>query len=267
MTEAPLDEPIARTPHTAEREFLTQLLRRKPFVSWAIAATCVAIFGLEVLWGHGEPVSVASRMGAEIPSRVLAGEWWRLLSATLLHVGVVHLAMNMLAFLAFGTFLERVIGGARYLILYILSGLGGSLLSLTRQSDVPGLGASGGIWGLMIAGAVMVTWRPAMLPPRLAIQLRRRAWTPVVLNGLISLAPGIDLRAHLGGGITGALLLLWFTRSWAPSTLPSASRMTRIAAVLLAAILAVSAASAFIAGKPWDLALRESALRATHARR
>lgn len=233
--------------------FQDAVMQRKPFVSWAIAAVCVVFFGLQYWWGSGLPVLAASRMGAEIPSRVLAGEWWRLFSVMLLHANVFHLAMNMLALLSFGPFLERLIGNGRYLALYVLSGLGGSLLSLTRGGDTIGVGASGGVWGLMVAGAVAVTWPRGLMPAPLALQLRQRAWTPVLINVVYSLQPGIDMLAHLGGGLAGGLLVLVLGRGGTEQRPLERSPLFGALGAAMGLLLAGSMGLALEQGKPWQL--------------
>ena len=206
-----------------------------------------------MLWGDGQPVMAASRMGAEIPNRVFAGDWWRLFSVMLLHANFAHLAMNMLALLSFGPFLERLMGSGRYLVLYVLAGLGGSLLSLTRGGEGIGVGASGGIWGLMVAGAVAVTWPRGLLPASLALQMRQRAWGPVVINLFYSLQPGIDMRAHVGGGIAGGLLVLALTRGGLHSGPLQPSRVINLLAAIVALLLCTSMGIALNQGRPWDL--------------
>lgn len=244
--------------------FQAAVMQRKPVVSWAIAAVCVAIFALQMLWGEGQPVIAAARMGAEIPNRVLAGEWWRLFSVMLLHGNIFHLVMNMLAMLSFGPFLERLMGSSRYLVLYVVAGLGGSLLSLTRGGDTIGVGASGGIWGLMVAGAVVVTWPRGLMPASLALQLRQRAWLPVGINLIYSLQPGIDMLAHVGGGLAGGLLVLWLTRGASgnepmkptEASGPMEQRGNKgfsLAAGAVALLLTSSMGIALVQGKPWEL--------------
>lgn len=235
------------------RGFLASVMSRKPVVSWAIAVVCVALFGLQWLWGDGQPVMAAARMGAEIPNRVLAGEWWRLFSVMLLHANFFHLLMNMMAMLSFGPFLERLMGSGRYLLLFVLAGLGGSLLSLTRGGDGIGVGASGGIWGLMVAGAVVVTWPRGLLPASLAHQMRQRAWLPVGINLMYSLQPGIDMLAHVGGGIAGGLLVLALTRGAVPNETLKPSKLFNLAAAAVALLLAASMGIALVQGKPWTL--------------
>ena len=235
------------------REFQAALMQRKPVVSWALAAVCVATFTLQMQWGDSQPVMAAAAMGALIPTRVLEGEWWRLFAVMLLHANFIHLLMNMMATLSFGPFLERLMGSGRYLLLFVLSGLGGSLLSLTRGGEGIGVGASGGVWGLMVAGAVAVTWPRGLLPYSLAMQMKQRAWVPVGINLMYSLQPGIDIRAHLGGGIAGALLVLGLTRGAVPNELLKPSRALNLAAVGVGLLLAASMGISVMKGKPWEL--------------
>ena len=233
--------------------FIDEVTRRKPVVTWAIGAVCVAFFGLQWLWGAGEPMAPATAMGGLVPTKVLAGDWWRLFSVMVLHGHIPHLVLNMLALFSFGTFFERLIGNGRYLALYVLSGLGGSLLSLTRFDQTIGVGASGGIWGLMVGGAVLVTWPRGILPKSLAFSMRQRAWTPVVINVLYSLQPGIDMRAHLGGGLVGGLLAVLLTLG-APKLKPvKRSWPTDVLAAVVALLLVGSVGIALTTGKPWTL--------------
>ena len=121
---------------------------------------CVAIFVLQLFWGDGNPVLAATRMGALIPSRVLGGEWWRLFSVMLLHGSLIHLALNMLALLSFGPFLERLIGSARYLLIFVLSGFGGAVLSMMRGTEIIGVGASRRLSAVRwnVAKDIVIAW-------------------------------------------------------------------------------------------------------------
>jgi membrane associated rhomboid family serine protease len=130
------------------------------------------------------------------PPLVDAGQWWRLVTAAFLHVGPVHLLLNMLALLVFGTELERQLGRWRYLALYFVSILGGAA-AVQLFSLSPVAGASTAIWGLMGGLAVLLLARRQDL---------RGIVTLVALNVLISVVvPGISLVGHIGGLVAGAL--------------------------------------------------------------
>jgi membrane associated rhomboid family serine protease len=238
----------------AER-FVERQARRVPLVTWGIVAVCCAVFGLQWLWGRGEVLPVAGRMGAEIPAAVARGEGWRLLAATLLHASFAHLGWNAVALLLFGPFLERLLGGARFLVVFVGSAACGSLLSLTRVTGLLGLGASGGVWGVLVAAAVVVTVPRALVPEPLALRYRRHAWMPVAVGLIYTVGdlrnPGIDVVAHLGGGLAGGVLAVLLTRSAAHHRLPAPSLPVRLAAGALGALLVGSMAVALARGRPW----------------
>jgi membrane associated rhomboid family serine protease len=134
----------------------------------------------------------------------LLGEWWRVVTAAFLHVGPVHLVMNMLALLVFGSELERQLGRWRFLALYLLSALGGAVaIQLFGDPRVAVAGASTAIYGLLGALGVLMLARKQDL---------RGLLTLLAINVLISFLPGVSLVGHFGGLIAGAgvagLLLL-----------------------------------------------------------
>jgi membrane associated rhomboid family serine protease len=137
----------------------------------------------------------------QYPLAVELGQWWRLVTAAFLHVGPLHLALNMLALLVFGTELERALGRWRFLVLYFVSVLGGAT-AVQLFSIAPVAGASTAIWGLMGAFAVLMVARRQDL---------RGIATLLVINVLISvLVPGISLVGHIGGLIAGVLVTTVF---------------------------------------------------------
>lgn len=127
---------------------------------------------------------------------VAEGDWYRLVTAVFLHEEPMHIAFNMLSLWWLGPPLEAALGRARFLALYLLSGLGGSALSyLIAEANQPSLGASGAIFGLLGATAVLMR--------RLNYDMR-----PVVvllgINLLITFYfSNIAWQAHIGGLITG----------------------------------------------------------------
>jgi membrane associated rhomboid family serine protease len=128
---------------------------------------------------------------------ILFGEWWRVFTAAFLHIGPVHLAVNMLALLLFGSELERQLGRWRYLSLYLLSALGGATaIQLLGDPRVPVAGASAAIYGLLGAlGVLMLVQRQDL----------RGLLTLLAINVFISFLPGVSLLGHLGGLVAGAV--------------------------------------------------------------
>jgi|CXWL01.1.fsa_nt_gi membrane associated rhomboid family serine protease len=239
--------------------FVTELQGRKAPVTLALIIASAALFALQMYWGEGHLAYSSWRMGAGNGRAVVSGEVWRLLSAAMLHGGLVHLAMNGMSLWFLGTFLEKVLGSARFLTLFVLSAFAGNLLSALRI-DTSSVGASSGIWGLMAACAALVTWPRGALPGLLAMSMRNRVWSVVGINAVISFAPGIDYLAHGGGGLMGFALtasgamLLGLPRADAaiPTTLPRRRGWT-VSAVLSGAALLAAVTAAIANGKPWEL--------------
>ena len=174
-------------------------------VSLTIVALNVVVFVLGLLLGERD---LQLRFGqiAGFPGGfgVADGEYYRLLTAAFLHAGVFHILMNMFALAQLGPVLERALGRLRFTTLYVLSALGGSVLSylLSDPGDL-GVGASGAIFGLF--GAYYVVVR------RLGGETRSIV-TLLVINLVITFSvPIIDWRAHLGGLVTGAVLAAAFS--------------------------------------------------------
>lgn len=123
-------------------------------------------------------------------------EYLRLLGSGFLHFGPIHLAVNMFALWVIGRDTEIVLGRARYIAVYLLSILGGSAAVMLMQTDAVTAGASGAVFGLMGAQAVIL------------LRLRRSPapiLTVVAVNVFISITiPGISLWGHLGGLVIGA---------------------------------------------------------------
>lgn len=131
------------------------------------------------------------------PTALAAGEWWRLLTSGFLHFGLIHLAFNMIALWVIGQDLEQVLGRTRFVVVYLVSLLGGSLaVFLLGAENALTAGASGAVFGLM-GGLVVVLIRMRRSP--------RPALTIILLNVVITfVVPGISILGHLGGLAFGA---------------------------------------------------------------
>src|SRR5262249_33425913 len=134
----------------------------------------------------------------------LAGQWWRLLSSCFVHIGLLHLGMNLYALHVIGRNVEWMFGHARFLALYLLAGIGGSCAALAVNPG-GGAGASGALCGLIAAEAVWLLFYRGLLPPRLVSEQWRGLIITGVLITVISMLPGISGAGHLGGAVTGAV--------------------------------------------------------------
>ncbi|WP_406693778.1 rhomboid family intramembrane serine protease [Singulisphaera sp. Ch08] len=175
-----------------------------PLVSLALMIACALVFAFQVVGGARIDVDRLSAIGALVPDRVRDGEVWRLVSATFLHGNFDHLLGNMLMLFILGMACEHAFGRPQFILLYVASGIFGSLCSL--MGGRVSVGASGAIFGL--AGALIVLfWRHR---GRLHLRDRRigvvlAGWAGYqFLLGLIN--PNVDNLAHLGGLLGGAAL-------------------------------------------------------------
>ena len=147
--------------------------------------------------------------GAIVTSRVLAGDWLRLVAAMFLHGSIAHVAFNMIALYQIGSYLEPWYGTRRYLALYLICGVVSSIVSAWwyRGSPIPQVGASGAIMALIGAGVVSA-WR---IGPR-----GRTFRNALIVWGLVTVVNGFaataNNAAHIGGFAAGALGVLVFGR-------------------------------------------------------
>jgi rhomboid protease GluP len=150
------------------------------------------------LGAGGDPGGVLVRMGAMKPILVAQGEYWRLLVAVFLHVNLIHLALNSLGLFIFGSLIENVLGTARFLAIYLVSGLCASALSFALSGpSAVAVGASGAIFGLLGAWLAYNLRRRSLSMARANIQ---GAVVLIAINLVFGLSvPGVDNVAHLGG--------------------------------------------------------------------
>lgn len=191
----------------ADRLIRERLFARPPWITRTLVVAMVLIFGIEAVLGATRDAELLMMMGALYAPAVAAGQVWRVLSATLLHGNVLHAAVNLYVLWRLGDLVERVLGPSRYLLLYVLAGLGGSLASMLMPEHYS-VGASGAIWGLMAAQYVLGARGEGKLPEPLRRSMKLAAGQNLLLNLLISFSPGIDWAAHLGGGLVGGLVTL-----------------------------------------------------------
>ena len=171
------------------------------------------------------------------PIGVEAGEWWRLLTAMVLHGGTLHLAFNSLALWMFGPDLESVFGTPRFVAIYLVSGFVASATSFTFGGGTPSVGASGAIFGVIGALAVYVYRRRASAG--MQAYFLNVMWV-VGINLVLGLTlPRIDNYAHIGGLLGGALLCLGMDRYGrdvpAPVQAGTLAAVTALGVVLVAA--------------------------------
>jgi rhomboid protease GluP len=232
------EQPIRITPDMllSRRVDFERRMQRWPPVTLAIIGVLAVIFVVESALRAIVSADRLVAFGALSRPEVFAGQYWRLESATWLHGGLGHLASNAIALYVLGMICEHAFGRSQYFVLYVLSGLGGSVLSVLINEG-PSVGASGAIFGLQ--GAAIVLFRRH----RDRILMRDRRIGVVLLGWAIYsiftgwTSPFIDNGAHIGGVLTGALI----ARSLHPVVLeplpPERARTTRLWLWLVYAVL------------------------------
>ena len=143
--------------------------------------------------------------GANRRLEITEGEWWRLLTSMFVHSGLLHLIMNLVGLGLAGIFLEPVLRRKNYLILYILSGICGSLTSIWWHPHTASVGASGAIFGLFGALLGLLLFTDAF-PKGGNKGILVFVGLYVGFNLLMGLLVGVDNAAHIGGLLSGALI-------------------------------------------------------------
>lgn len=174
-----------------------------------------------------------------------AGEPWRLLSYAVLHGSVLHLLFNLSTLLSLGPALERSLGSVRFLLLYVISALGGGLgTCLLYEPDQPVVGGSGALFG-MFGAAIALNMRSGRhLLAFLDFEGPRRLMANVALNLAIGyFLPFISNTCHVGGLIAGFVLTFLWLAPGRPSALQWAWRLATaalLASLTFAALLPVT---------------------------
>ncbi|GAB3587624.1 rhomboid family intramembrane serine protease [Hymenobacter daeguensis] len=192
---------LARGLFIPSRRFLTTPL---------LIDTCLLVFGLMVLSGvsASDPTGRdLTHWGSNLSDLTLHGQPWRLVTCLFVHAGLSHLLLNMFSLWLLGLLVEDRVGPLRLAMVYLASGIGGSLASLWwHTGGINSVGASGAIFGLYGLLLVLLVGKKLVLD-----KSDRRAMLGLVLylvlSNLISGINGnIDNAAHLGGLATGLLL-------------------------------------------------------------
>jgi rhomboid protease GluP len=158
--------------------------------------------------------------GANYGPKTANGQWWRLLTSTFVHVGFIHLLFNMWALWGTGHLVERLFGNAGFAVLYLLSGLFGSLASCFWHPMLVSAGASGAVFGVYGALLGFLARRPHAIPAEALARLRNSGLAFLGYNLFYGLTqPNIDMAAHLGGLAAGFLSGAVLSRQPGPEAL------------------------------------------------
>lgn len=174
--------------------------KKKPIVTYALIIINILVFIAMYVLGNGsEDTLTLLYFGANYPALVKAGEYYRLITSAFLHIGLLHLIFNNYALYVIGSQLESFLGKIKFLIIYLVSALCGSLMSMLF-SDGISAGASGAIFGLL--GSLLYFGYNYRV--YLGTVLKSQIIPLILINLIIGfVTPGIDNAAHIGGLLGG----------------------------------------------------------------
>jgi membrane associated rhomboid family serine protease len=240
---APLAE---RSPAPPGGVLISDYLARitpRAWVTPTIAALIVVAFVFELARGVSAMKPTTAQLlavGGSFGPAVAKGEWWRTLSAMFLHAGLLHIGLNLWAFLSVGRFVERIFGNVSFLALYLLGGFAGELASLAVHPMAVGVGASGAIFSVYGSLLAFGLVHKGVFPREVLRKQRSSLLAFVGYNVVFGvMAPGVDIAAHAGGFVAGMAAGALLNRDLLH---PAAHRLRRtLGGIGLAAVLLLAA--------------------------
>jgi rhomboid protease GluP len=227
-----LPQPVMRVPWAAGNTGGIGFTQVLVGINFAVFIA-MALNGISVTDPGGETLV---RWGANWGRLTMSGQWWRLITYMFLHIGIVHIAMNMLSLWYLGSLCESLFGTWTFGAVYVVSGIAGGIASLAWNPHAVSAGASGAIFGLV--GALIAAYYVgdfsmprALIRPQLRMLLIFSAYS--LLFGLLG---QVDNAAHIGGLVTGLAFGVLIARV-APSTdnaLPRIAVVCMVSAMVLA---------------------------------
>lgn len=201
---------------TARREFNRSrgaYATYTPIVTWTLIGANVGVFAIDAFLGGLNGGNLLSGGGGPLLDwgyvsldAVAAGDWYRIITSAFLHLGLLHLVLNMWALYLFGPLVEQLYGHIEYAVIYLLCAAGGSVLTILVAPDQAAVGASGAIFGLL-GLAFAVSRRRHLALPRQTRMILGQIGSLLVINlAFTFFVPGISITGHLGGLAVGLVL-------------------------------------------------------------
>jgi membrane associated rhomboid family serine protease/Flp pilus assembly protein TadD len=227
----------------------SSIAAKPALATYALLAINIGVFIVMLAYGVSWITPETGQVlhwGANYGPYIFGGQYWRLITAMFLHFGIIHLLGNMWCLWSLGQLTEKLLGSLSVLGLYLLTGIGASLLSLSWDPMRVGAGASGAIFG--IAGALISVLYFGQLG--LQPEGRRKLLGYVVrfafINLLFGLKAHIDNMAHLGGLVSGLLIGLFLARTFnlSPEERPAKRRMVFVYSTIVLLVVFIPVAKA-----------------------
>ena len=158
---------------------------------------------------YGPPAATLVRYGAKETALIkYHGQWWRLISPIMLHAGIIHLVSNVFIQFRVGGYLNQIFGWFNWLVIYLISGVFGNIVSCIFIPSSVGVGSSGAVLGMLTAWIVWIVFRWKKIPTECRSQRNCQlviVTISVVVTLALSFAPFVDWGAHFGGALMGLL--------------------------------------------------------------
>jgi rhomboid protease GluP len=231
------------------------VVRKRPPITTALVGLNALVFAAMVLSGVSAAAPTTTqllRWGADFGPLSLTTQPWRILTSNYVHIGIIHIALNMWCLWNLGYLAERIFDPWTYLLTYTACGLAGSLASLWLHPLAVGAGASGAIFGM--AGALIAALYLGHLPvPKSAIRGTLKSLLSFAGYNLFfgAVVPGIDNSAHIGGLIMGLIIGALLSKHL---TQPAEVRNQWRRYVFIAVILALLGAGVYVKRKNGGIA-------------
>lgn len=190
---------LGRAIYEKNKRFRDVFTFGKPRLTYLLLYINIIIFFLLEFNGGSSNIETLIQFGAKFNPAIIEGEWWRIVTSMFLHIGFLHLIMNMLALYYLGMMVERIFGSLRFIYIYFLAGIAGGLTSFAFNVSIAA-GASGAIFGLLGALLFFGTVYRDLFKQTMGKNLILIILINIVIGFVI---PQIDMGAHLGGLIGG----------------------------------------------------------------
>ncbi len=236
------NEVVARVEAAPVPETIAAPVPPRPWATYSLTASLLVVAGvIAIAVGSTRDVGVLMRAGALVRGLVDGGEWWRVFSCVFVHVGFLHLLVNVVGTWFVGRIAEELFGTARTFAIFAVSGFVGAVASYLSSPAGISAGASGALFGLLGAVFIELTWHR----PRYRAAWKRGMWGGLAVVIVAQLGygffyPVIDQWAHGAGLVAGTVLGGLFSPH-APWVRPG-RQIGRVIAVIALAFVVVAGA-------------------------
>jgi rhomboid protease GluP len=188
-------------------EFLQALWARRPTFTYFFFGLNIFIFIIMAFAGGSTNDLTLLAFGVKSNPAIANGQWWRFATPIFLHIGLLHIVFNSYALWIVGPQVEKLYGSARFVILYVLTGVASVAASYFYRPEVQSAGASGAIFGLFGVLLVFGIRHRHDIPPFFKRAVGTGVLPVILINLVIGFSiPFVDNSAHIGGLVAGAAL-------------------------------------------------------------